>query len=161
MKKLFIICFCIISSIYANAQVSDIEKTLLQNNLDFRYKIDTLKIKIDTLENKISRLESGNSSLDVKKINLHLEAHHKEFRKGLTIGSVGLSASVLGMLLIAFDQPQSHIGHNNVITYTHTTRGGGYFFCGAGALLSLIGGIVMIDSDKWFSVYFYQPPMNN
>ena len=77
--------------------------------------------------------------LNVKDINLRLENHHSQFNTGMWISIVGTAFTAGSIILLSDKAIQKST--NNIP---------GYLVLGTGALLSISGLIIRLDSDKWF-----------
>ena len=113
----------------------------------------------DSFLYKINKLESS-----VNDINLHLEKHHAEFKNGVIISICGIGSTVAGVVLIYKGMTSTTRTRHNFNSTTNTTTnnksgrgsssastGIGVTFTSLGAIMTGIGCVIMIDSDKWFS----------
>ena len=138
-----------------------------ENKLTEKIKNDTAKTAVDKntandlnlILYKINKLESS-----VNDINLHLEKHHAEFKNGVIISICGIGSTVAGVVLIYKGMTSTTRTRHNFNSTTNTTTnnksgrgsssastGIGVTFTSLGAIMTGIGCVIMIDSDKWFS----------
>ncbi len=119
-----------------------------------------LNTDIDILTGRINKLE-----LSEKEINLHMEKHHTEFIYGVIGSTAGAALTMAGVMLIAngrFGRTGRNNYYSNTTNTTNTygqhhssaSSGIGDIVAGVGAVASVVGIVIMIDSDKWFSKRF-------
>lgn len=94
------------------------------DTLSFEQKLMELNIVHKDISSKIQNIE------------LKLDRHHKQHAFGVRIVTLGTAMTILGLL----DQSPNNLqGTSTIVTI--------------GSGLNLIGGFIMLNSHKWFSIY--------
>lgn len=124
--------------------------------------IKTKYVKYIKLNSLYANTSSFDSTLSIKDNLIRIKAepeqiansmylHHKEYKAGLTYTIIGSLVSISGIMLYQLSATNlTHYTSNGYRTYDLEPVG--YLLGGAGAIMSTVGVIMMIDSDKHFGL---------